>query len=41
MVHSRINLFYLVIEGAYVNTKKRHGKGTDLWAKLGDEIPFC
>jgi hypothetical protein len=23
-----------------VNTKKWYRKGTDLWAELGDEIPF-
>jgi hypothetical protein len=23
-----------------VNTKKRYRKETDLWAELGDEIPF-
>jgi hypothetical protein len=32
--------FYLVIEGAYVNTKNWYRKGTDLWAEFGKEAPF-
>jgi hypothetical protein len=32
--------FYLVIEGAYVNTKNWYRKETDLWAGFGKETPF-
>jgi hypothetical protein len=32
--------FYLVIEGAYVNTKNWYRKGTDLWAEFGRRAPF-
>jgi hypothetical protein len=32
--------FYLVIEGAYVNTKNWYRKETDLWAEFGKKTPF-
>jgi hypothetical protein len=32
--------FYLVIEGAYVNTKNWYRKETDFWAEFGKETPF-
>jgi hypothetical protein len=32
--------FYLVIEGAYVNTKNLYRKETDLWAEFGKRAPF-
>jgi hypothetical protein len=31
--------FYLVIEGAYVNTKNWYRKETDLWAEFGKKTP--
>jgi hypothetical protein len=32
--------FYLVIEGAYVNTKNWYWKETDLWTEFGKRAPF-
>jgi hypothetical protein len=32
--------FYLVIEGAYVNTKNRYREKTDMWAEFGRRAPF-
>jgi hypothetical protein len=32
--------FYLVIEGAYVNTKNWYREETDLWAEFGRRAPF-
>jgi hypothetical protein len=32
--------FYLVIEGAYVNTKNWYREETDSWAELGRRTPF-
>jgi hypothetical protein len=37
-VNFRINHFYPVIEGAYVNTKIWHRKESELWAQLGEKI---
>jgi hypothetical protein len=32
--------FYLVIEGAYVNTKNWYREETDLWAEFGRRVPL-
>jgi hypothetical protein len=32
--------FYLVIEGAYVNTKNWYREETDMWAEFGRRTPF-
>jgi hypothetical protein len=34
------NHIYLVIEGAYVNTKNWYTKESDLWAEFGKRTPF-
>jgi hypothetical protein len=36
----RITGGFVANSGLFVNTKKWYGKGTDLWAEFGDEIPF-
>jgi hypothetical protein len=33
-------IFYLVIEGEYVNTKNWYTEETDLWADFGRKAPF-